>query len=171
MTCSLTSSDWIALASATVAICALAISIWQGWLQRRHNILSVTPYLDVNVDGTRPSEVVISVKNSGLGPAYLDSVVANVRNEQMPLNTRESYLRFVSAMSPSGQAKIHYSVADTTSVIAAGAEIVLLRIALANGAAPSNIEIKKFLEDTEFTVAFRSFYGRKYKTGGIKSAS
>lgn len=163
MTLPFTPSDWIASAAAIIAVCALGVSIWQGWLQRRHNILSVTPHLELVVDGTPPSEVVIVVKNSGLGPARLESVVANVKGESISLNSRESYFRFVAALAASGKAKVEYSVADVPSIIAAGADIQLLRIALTEGVAPSKAELRESLAQTNFALEFRCMYGRKYK--------
>ena len=64
-------SDYISLSSAIIALSAMGIAVWQGYLARKHNILSVTPNLQINtnsVDG-----ILLSLLNNGLGPAVIES--------------------------------------------------------------------------------------------------
>ena len=43
----LQASDVIAISAACIALISGVIALWQGWLMRRHNILSVTPHIDI----------------------------------------------------------------------------------------------------------------------------
>lgn len=57
-----------------VAVCALALTIYQAYLTRRHNRLSVRPLLDRAMQKDRKAEgITISffVRNSGAGPAVI----------------------------------------------------------------------------------------------------
>jgi hypothetical protein len=68
-------SDYIALASAIVSICALFATGWQGWHAYQHNRLSVKPHVVWHIShssvGQNGSSISFSVKNLGLGPAII----------------------------------------------------------------------------------------------------
>lgn len=62
-------------ASLTIAVAAVAIAVWSGYLTRRHNRLSVAPRLRINhrfrgVAGGYGVRIV----NAGLGPAIVTSI-------------------------------------------------------------------------------------------------
>ncbi len=55
-----------------VAFCALFVSIWQGYITREHNIISVKPNLTFYCELKQNYEYNgISIKNSGIGPAII----------------------------------------------------------------------------------------------------
>src|SRR3989344_2263262 len=61
-----------AIASAIIALCALGLSIWQGYLSRGHNRISVRPHLTMwthkyHGDGLYAADIV----NNGIGPAII----------------------------------------------------------------------------------------------------
>lgn len=62
-------SDWISIAAVVIALSAMGVAIWQGYLSRKHNILSVRPRLQVHLD-TR-NGIVLTLQNQGLGPAIV----------------------------------------------------------------------------------------------------
>lgn len=68
-------SDYIALCSAFVALCAFSATIWQGWLSFQHNRLSTKPHIVWHINrssvGQNGSSISFSVKNLGLGPAII----------------------------------------------------------------------------------------------------
>jgi len=70
----LDASDFTAIAAAVIAACALVATIWQAFLTRAHNRLSVRPHLvrsiDRHVDGTG-TEMTLRIKNCGIGPAIV----------------------------------------------------------------------------------------------------
>lgn len=58
--------------SSIIAICALALTIWQGYITSRHNKLSVAPYLTTWVSADGDSGVYsIEIVNNGIGPALI----------------------------------------------------------------------------------------------------
>jgi hypothetical protein len=65
--------NWDVDASVIVAICALALAGWQGWLARKHNILSVQPKLSVH-SKTSAKKIGYTITNKGLGTAYIKKV-------------------------------------------------------------------------------------------------
>ena len=66
-----------ALAPIFIAAIALGLSIWAGREQRKHNKLSVKPFLDILADDKR-----IHIENVGLGPARITSIEAIVDDEE-----------------------------------------------------------------------------------------
>lgn len=64
-------TEIIAISSVVIAVCALGISIWQGYIARQHNKLSVVPMLHVDVDQTEGKDIEIVSVNNGVGPAII----------------------------------------------------------------------------------------------------
>ena len=59
----------VAISSLCVAALAFAVTLWQGYLTRKHNRLSVQPRLRVSLQlGERPG---IYLQNVGFGPAVI----------------------------------------------------------------------------------------------------
>jgi hypothetical protein len=64
-------TEIIAISSVVIAVCALGISIWQGYIARQHNKLSVVPILHVDLDTTEGKDIEIVSVNNGVGPAII----------------------------------------------------------------------------------------------------
>jgi hypothetical protein len=90
--------DWNA-AAVVVAFVALALALWEGFQNRRHNRLSVSPNIILNLDihfGGQPTIVVL--RNAGLGPAQITEMLIATDGEPLKgVNSREfiSVLRSV----------------------------------------------------------------------------
>lgn len=71
----MTNSDYIALASAFIAICALTATCWQAWLSYQHNRLSTRPLVIWDVSrrslGQNGCALRFTARNLGLGPAIV----------------------------------------------------------------------------------------------------
>ncbi|MGB7814820.1 MAG: hypothetical protein WBL28_00545 [Methylotenera sp.] len=65
--------------SSVIAICALALTIWQAYITRQHNKLSVAPYLTTwshaDVDNGFYS---IEIMNNGIGPALIKTFLVYI---------------------------------------------------------------------------------------------
>jgi hypothetical protein len=138
-----TSIDPIQAASLFVAACALAVTIWQGVVTRKHNRLSVTPVLTLyrrEIDG------LISVRNNGTGPALvIDYEVyfgeGRLKEEDIP--------RLIPCVVDTGTLL-------PGAAIAPGEEVVLFKgAALLDG---SHIEP---LELLRFRISYKSVYNEK----------
>ena len=56
-----------------IALSALIVSIWQVNLQRKHDRISVMPYMDWQMGQDDEGYVWLKVKNKGFGPAFIES--------------------------------------------------------------------------------------------------
>lgn len=63
-----------AVAAAAIGLLALGVSLWQGWVARRHNRLSVTPHLRIDWYIEADSPLRICLRNAGIGPAVIREV-------------------------------------------------------------------------------------------------
>lgn len=61
--------QWDIEASVIVAICALALAVWQGVLTRQHNRLSVQPEIST-YNKVSKTDILYQFTNKGLGTAY-----------------------------------------------------------------------------------------------------
>jgi len=63
----------ITIAAAFIALVALAVAIWQGFLLRRHNRLSISPKLGFKLDISKEEpEYGLLLRNNGVGPAIIE---------------------------------------------------------------------------------------------------
>lgn len=61
-------------AAIIVAICAVAISVWQGYETRKHNRLSTKPIILYEWEVKEGQKSGIYIQNNGLGPAVLTDI-------------------------------------------------------------------------------------------------
>lgn len=70
-------SDWIALSSATIALCVFFTTLWQARKSHLHSLVSVKPVLDIQIAyndlPNNQFELLVILSNVGLGPAKITS--------------------------------------------------------------------------------------------------
>ena len=91
-------SDFIALASTVVALSALGVSIWQGYVMREHNKLSVMPLLYVDKDTREGSDIELTVLNQGVGPAIITSFALYCDENQYLFPTTKQYAEILVSL-------------------------------------------------------------------------
>ncbi len=70
----MTNSDYIAIATAAIAVFALFSTGWQAWIAHRHSRLSVKPLITGRIShslGPDGIVVVVALSNNGLGPGIV----------------------------------------------------------------------------------------------------
>ncbi|WP_286354445.1 hypothetical protein [Geothrix oryzae] len=73
----------IALGSASVALCALVVSLWQVAVQRSHNKLSVRPYLHADRFSLEGHPFKWQVVNAGAGPAVIRKFLVKIDKDEL----------------------------------------------------------------------------------------
>lgn len=61
---------YISITATAISLSAFGVAVWQGYLTRKHNRLSVKPMLHFNT-GIVGDDYVIELRNTGVGPAIL----------------------------------------------------------------------------------------------------
>ncbi len=65
----------------SIALVALILAVWQGWVARKHNKLSVEPAIILyceHVSDPKAEKWVMYLKNTGLGPAIVDEYIVGI---------------------------------------------------------------------------------------------
>jgi hypothetical protein len=80
--------DWqimVGVASSIIALCALTFTIWQGFLARKHNRLSVRPQLTSWMENhiSKNGYFKYTLINNGLGPARIEEFQVKVDGEDI----------------------------------------------------------------------------------------
>ena len=60
----------ISLSATVIALSAFGVALWQGYVTRKHNRLSVKPMLHFDI-GMIEDDFVLKLTNSGIGPAVI----------------------------------------------------------------------------------------------------
>lgn len=161
-------SDIIAVCAVVIAILSLFAIIWQSYLTRRHNFLSVKPHLDIKLYLVPEHPIKIQIINNGVGPAIIKNVsIPKPQNRKQKLEVDSPKLFFDLFL----EKKSSESVQLVTTVTA-----------LKNSSIPSNgsidyfvIEnsdinpelfenIKNMLKNIELEIEYECVYGIKYNT-------
>jgi hypothetical protein len=86
------------MASAVVAICALGISFWQGYVSRDHNKRSVFPLINIEMDSRDKQEFELTATNVGLGPANITALTMEYNAEKFEFPAIDDFRKLVKAM-------------------------------------------------------------------------
>jgi len=123
----LSSSDWIAISSALIALIALCYSFYQGYLQRRHNELSSKPMLELAVAN---NTTILSIRNEGYGPAIVTEFTALIHGEAVDLMTDSGLHQFLDAAAVGVTEEFEYvrQLFLPGTVFGPGKEIVVVAI-------------------------------------------
>jgi hypothetical protein len=87
---------WIAIIGLIIALGAALTTIWQGFLTRRHNRLSVTPILRIDRNRIPGEPYSIVLRNNGVGPAIIRSIKYLVDGVLIPDNADFQEARAIS---------------------------------------------------------------------------
>jgi hypothetical protein len=88
----ISADNFIAICAGVVALCALGVSLWQGWTMRQHNKLSVKPFLSFRISVSKSKdEMGVRIYNSGLGPAIIKQLIVYVDKKPYTIKGYEDW--------------------------------------------------------------------------------
>jgi hypothetical protein len=77
-------------ASTVIAICALALTVWQGIQTRKHNRLSCKPFLTTWIGKDLKNNFYsVDLINNGLGPAVIENFTIKVDDELFQIESAD----------------------------------------------------------------------------------
>jgi len=152
--------------AAVIATCAMAATVWQGYLARKHNKLSVKPLLDVRrVCSHNTGEFSYTLCNHGLGPAIITSLSLKINNVEYSKVTTEALASVLSLhfeQSITHPEKLYFSRYKhlSSSPIKSGSSIPILKISIADIEEGdfNPILIIDDLDKISFSVSYKSIY-------------
>lgn len=165
----LTATDYIALASAVIALSAFGTSVWQGYLTRKHNQLSVRPFVGFAFHRTEDTIFRIVIHNYGLGPANLNKLSAKFNNETINLHSIQSLHKLYRYLFEGSTKVDHiYGLFETNSILAPGKENQLIDIRSVENF--DTIIFNAKLKLIEFTLNYSCIYGNSFTLSACPSA-
>lgn len=157
------------VASLVVAVSALGLSLWQGYVQRQHNHVSLEPRINAYFQSNEGLGVTgLYVINNGLGPGYVEEIKIYVDGELIARSGQDQVWVFSSALKPLGvssQSCIAVAGPRPNDSLKVGEEIQL--ITLGKGSIHECLLARLELLQTDwsrldFTFAVRSIYGDRF---------
>ena len=158
-------SDWIAFSSAVVALCALGVSLWQGYLARRHAIISVTPHLDIFVHTSQTDESFIEVRNGGIGPAFITSIEISLSDRKIDIRKSDDWAIISTEIQRSvPDFRFRQVTPHPPAVLASNERIRLLSFESNHNSHELCIAVREMLKIFTIRVSYASIYDIKFTT-------
>ncbi|WP_316367753.1 hypothetical protein [Candidatus Thiodiazotropha sp. CDECU1] len=150
-------SDIIASSAVIIASIAVGVSIWQGYLQRKHFRLSVKPNISVHSDHTSEEEVIFTMRSNGLGPAIIKSFAIEVDGKQVPSQGDGLMKNALIGIGIDviGDAKCKHFLPSIDDVYGPGEDLMLLDITYDP---ESRENIKEAISRLKFSINYSSIY-------------
>lgn len=156
----MTSEFTIALASVVIALSALGVAIWQGYLMRKHNRLSLRPHLTFRqtLSEVNP-QFALELPNNGIGPAIIKDFQVLLDGEREDQFEAQGWMALLDLIGLKGRA-IGASCGHD-EFLAAGQSLQLIKYE--SLPAPIGIqELRKALRRIEVHIEYHSVYGDRY---------
>ena len=150
-----------------IATCALGLTFFQAYIQRRHNVLSVKPHLSDFVNSNRDSnsarlQVVIS--NNGVGPAFIDDFQAYLDGKECePEQAVQSMLGKVSVPK-------QFSTLGKGYAMKPGEEKTVLSVIFPCKTDADLKEMESRLNRLDLKIEYTCAYGKKFTFDSRKSS-
>ena len=155
-------SDWIAISSVVVAICAFVISVWQGFLARRHAHLSARPIMESNFNSG--SEAGLEIYNAGLGPALLTNFTAIYQGTHFDLFRGSEHERLLHALITNKSffpvLSINSRVPSQYSAIAPSEVVRVLSVT--SGYESTLDGIRSSFSEIKLNISYKDIYGKRF---------
>jgi len=165
-------SVMIGASSIVIALCALVFSIWQGIQARRHNRLSVRPYLTSSMHNSEDNGIyshAVYLENNGLGPALIDEFVMKCDGRIITLLAYDQIKRILKSLFPNSNCTPTAEYIANGYSISAKERIAILNIQFVVGyIMPSNEVLEDADNRIEIEVAYKSFYGEQFHYSSLE---
>jgi hypothetical protein len=148
----------ISICAFIVSFCALGLSVWQAYIGRRHNRLSVRPHLQIH-HSIEKNRRIMMLKNCGIGPAILTKmelltplpIIANLKNW-------EHYLKSIGFV---GHMETYY-IQGEVDVLSAGQEKCILKLNITDLPEQSLQAVHDKLNTLQIRFDCKSMYNQKF---------
>lgn len=157
----MTSESIVAWASIAIALSALGVAIWQGYLMRKHNRLSLRPHLTFKqmLSEANP-QFSLELQNNGLGPAIIKRFQVLLDKEQKEHFEALGWLALLDLIGLKGRAVGAFC--DSEEFLAAGQSLQLIKYE-SLPSPMSTRELQQALKRIDVHIEYQSVYGDKYR--------
>ena len=153
----------IATASFLVALAALGIAIWQGFVSREAARLSLRPIIEISVLSHGTPGIFIS--NVGHGPAFIQSIHFDSNRLTLELCGNAHYERLTDLLRPEATSlRFSAKIPEKNSVIAAGQEIALFALDATDNIDLVSTHLKTHFAECRISIKYSCLYNKDYET-------
>ena len=160
--------DWqtiLGVASAIIALCAFAISVWQGVVSRKHNRMSVRPHLTTwRHSSASRGYYQVDLINNGIGPALIEKFSVKIDGKVLPGTELEAIDKAMKILFPNTSYTMGKAYVGRGYAMAPKERCTIVSVQFTGGAVPSpEIVEHALLSRADLEVRYKSFYGEEFK--------
>lgn len=151
---------WTTMSTLLIACCALLLTIWQGYMTRKHNKISIQPIFDSHLSWTN-DKLTLTIINCGLGTAHCTEVSYLLDNNVVQKDAFSEYLdSFYKKWR--GDKQCHAGWVLNGSHIPKGEKITIVTMDFPKDSDMETIA-EEFQSFFDFTISFQCLYGKNYE--------
>lgn len=162
----LTSADLIAAGALITAFFSMVITVFQAWITRKHNRLSVRPHIGIRTTTSIKSPITIKIENNGVGPAIIYSIELRIDNFKYSFcgnsNANDLCNKIDESLTDCGDIK--YATLNPPVALGAGHDQLLIEFTKSTQDQVVHDKILDFMKTMQIQTRYRSLYNKKYCT-------
>jgi hypothetical protein len=153
-------SDYIAISSALIALLIFGLTVWQGLQVRKHNRLSVKPFLDFTWVNNYEKGLKWQLINLSIGPSFLNKIKFFVDDKEFHITEKNDYKALFETLDLNeqlGQVSVHHI--QSGSAMSIGQTLDLLEFCDSSVLKSDYEEIASKLRRFSVQVEYKCIYG------------
>lgn len=162
--------DWVSISGLVIALCAFFATMYQAFLSRKHNRLSVRPHLNLDADlKNEPIGTVYSfrVTNCGIGPALIVDRYFTVDGVRFPFDGHgadevSALVSQVLARKYSYQL-LEHGLPAINSALAPGETFNIARISVPILNSLMRDAVEAEIDRIDVVISYRSMYDERFE--------
>ena len=159
----------ISLAAAAISLFAFGVALWQGYVARLHNRLSVKPMLHFDC-GITSDDFFINLKNTGIGPAIILNWRVSFSGQKIGENSDQIAINLFKELEVEHLGGEMY-LPGKLQAMAAGDIYEILKINNVEADSEVKARIGNDILWLKVTVDYESIYGEKFSVSGPANVS
>ncbi len=168
--------DWTlvtGVSSTAIALCALGLSVWQGYQARKHNRLAVRPHLTTwSHSDVEERCYAVEVMNNGIGPALIESFSVQVDGTAIPGEETEAVNQAMKIVFRSFNYRVHVAQLAKGYSMPQNERRVLVSLRFVGPEFPTDKLVERAFERCDLEIKYKSFYEEQFVySSRIKHAS
>ena len=161
MNCYLSWEPVIAISSTIIALCALVATFWQACVARRHNRLSVTPYLTTWSHHDDKGVYKVDILNNGIGPALIKNFLVFVDSHEVKGQDAVIIRKALKILFPNYEYSVYNSFLSEGYMMAPKEGRCLINIQFSGKVFPAPEEIEHATKRVKIVIRYESIYKEK----------
>ena len=158
----------ISLCAAIVALSALGVSIYQSYLMRKHNRLSLRPFLNLDHSYNDLHPISIKVFNNGCGPAIVKNVDFKINGNSVNTRSQDEFIAaFADIDIDLNRISFSASFPKKQAFVKAGDQFTIISFDSSHTDKELHAFLMSKLSLIEVNVEYECMYNIKYQTSVV----